>query len=105
MLKARLEGLKVSLEDDTQVEDFSFHGDKVIAIIGTRDGELCAPILEMNVLDFDTLEIKGQGVITRWQKIRITGNEVQVIRNGQQSVYRITGKHHKKVKARLEEQI
>jgi hypothetical protein len=96
--KIELEGLTVSLLDEVAIEDLSFHGNKASATLGTRDGPLCAPILEVLVTGPDSVQIKGQSVLIDWQGIKIGENEVQVVRNGRPSVYRITGVRQAKLK-------
>jgi hypothetical protein len=87
-----IKGLKVSLMSQDSVEDFTFHGDCVSATIGSNNGPLCAPILEVVVTGHDSIDIKGAGISIEWQRIVTTESEVNVIRNGQPAVYKIVGK-------------
>lgn len=101
MPQNKLEGLTVSLLDDVAVEDLYFHGNKVRATIGVLNGPLCAPIFEIVVTGPDSIKIQRQSLLIEWQSIKVTENEVQVVRNGRPSVYKITGKDQTKQKGRL----
>ncbi|MBU1311471.1 MAG: hypothetical protein KKE30_18270 [Gammaproteobacteria bacterium] len=87
--------------DEIAIEDLSFHGNNASATLGTTNGPLCAPILQVFVTGPDSIQIKGQSLLIDWQSIKVTENEVQVVRNGRPSVYKITGKDQAKKKGRL----
>lgn len=49
MIKNKLEGLMLSIIDDTRIEDFCFTDNFVIATIGIKDGPICAPVLDYEI--------------------------------------------------------
>ena len=92
MISKDLEGLKVSLNDERIVEDFQFAGDKVIATIGTKDGAVCAPILDLKIINPSALTIEGQGLAIKWEDVQITDSQILTIRNGKPAIYSIERK-------------
>jgi hypothetical protein len=100
MLNELLEGLKVTLNDENIVEDFTFSGDNVIATIGTVNGPVCAPILEFKINNPSSLTVKGQGFEISWESIQISDSQVSTIRNGKPAIYKIKGNFTPKQKER-----
>lgn len=89
MLKDRLNGLKVELLDDEIFEQFTFYGDKVSATIGTVNGPVCAPILDLEENAPTSLQIQGQGFEFYWEDITISETQITTIRNGKAAIYKI----------------
>lgn len=101
MLLSKFDGLTVSLLDEAEIEDFTFHGQSVSATLGSDGGPLCAPILAVTFTSDDSIIIQGQGIEILWRKIEIAENEIRVNRNGKPVIYAITGKNLAKAKRRL----
>lgn len=93
MLKEKLEGLRLSIIDDTRVENLHFVGDTVVTTIGTKDGPLCGPILDYEVTGPDALVIDFDGAPIRWSHIEIGDQTVSVVRNGVKTSYRVEARH------------
>jgi len=102
MLKEKLEGLKVSLNNITKVEDLMFCGNNVIATIGEKNGAVCAPLLELQINNESSITIKGHGFEINWKNIEINNDQISTKRNGIESSYKIIEKRKApKVKRRL----
>lgn len=102
MLKDKLEGLKVSLNNITMVEDLMFCGNNVTATIGEKNGAVCAALLELQINNESCITIKGQGFEIHWDNIEIDNNQISTKRNGIESSYKIIEKRKPpKVKRRL----
>ena len=89
MLKEKLDGLSVSISDETIIEDFTFAGDNIIATIGLANGAVCGPILDLQIIDPSSLTIKGEGFEFNWENIEIFDDQIKVIRNGKPAIYKI----------------
>lgn len=87
MLKDKLQGLKLSLDDNDTVEVFHFGSNNVSATLGTVNGPVCAPILDFKITSESSILIEGQGIEITWESIEIGANELRTIRNGKKSVY------------------
>ena len=87
MLKEKLDGLSVSISDETIIEDFTFVGDNIIATIGSANGAVCGPILNLQINNSSSLTIKGEGFEINWENIEITDDQINVIRNGKPAIY------------------
>ncbi len=92
MLKVKLEGLSLSIVDDTIVEDLCFTGDSVIATIGTKDGALCAPILDYEIIGNGSLVIDKDNFNIQWKRIEFVGETIEVVRNDTSAVYKIVSR-------------
>lgn len=89
MLKEQLSGLTLALIDEVTVETFSFTGDHVAATLGTLNGAICAPLLELRINSPASLTIHGQGFEIVWENIICSGQQLSVIRNGRPAIYRV----------------
>lgn len=89
MLKGKLEGLRLSIVDENIIEDLGFSGDSVIATIGTKDGAVCAPILDYEITGKDSLVIDKESFNIKWSQIEFAGDTITVIRNDSPTVYKI----------------
>ena len=89
MLKNELEGLKLSIIDETSIEDLGFSGDSVIATIGTKDGPVCAPLLEYEITGNDSLVIDKESFNIQWSQIELKEDTIAVIRNGTPTEYKV----------------
>ncbi|MBU2714351.1 hypothetical protein [Zooshikella harenae] len=92
MLKEKLDGLRLSLIDEQNIEDLGFSGDTVISTIGSKGGAVCAPVLEFEVTGTDSLVIDKGNFNIQWSQIEISKNTVSVHRNGKAAVYKIVSK-------------
>ena len=92
MIEKELEGLKVSISDKNIIEDFTFSGNRVIATMGTVDGAVCAPILELKILSPSSIAIKGQSFEITWEDIQISEKQITTTRNGKPAIDNIKEK-------------
>ena len=92
MLKDELEGLRLSIVDETIIEDLGFSGDSVIATIGTKNGAVCAPVLDYEVTGNDSLVIDKESFNIQWSQIEFREDTVAVIRNEAPAEYKIVSK-------------
>jgi hypothetical protein len=90
-LRATLAGAKLVRLDEQTVEHFSFlaEGNHVAAILGTRDGPVCAPIFRYNVTDDGKVEIlDGDKPLFTWECIELSDGILTA--RCQQRVHRYT---------------
>ncbi len=92
MLKGKLEGLRLSIVDETIIEDLGFSGDSVIATIGTKDGAVCAPILDYEITGNDSLVIDKESFNIQWNQIEFGDDTITVIRNDAPTLYKIVSR-------------
>lgn len=92
MLKEKLDGLSLTIIDDTIVENLLFRVDQVIATIGVQNGYVCGPILEFEITGEDSLVIDKTNFNIVWELIKFEENIVSVIRNGTAAQYDIVSK-------------
>jgi len=89
MLIEKLEGLKVTLNDNDIAEELLFRDKSVSATIGEKNGAVCSPIFELQIINETSIIIKGQGIEIKWENIKINTNQISTIRNGKESIYNI----------------
>ncbi len=93
MLIEKLEGLKISLNDSNIVEVLTFGSNTVFAIIGKKNGAVCAPILELKIRNETSITINGQGFEINLENIDIKEDNISAIRNGNKTTYIIVEKN------------
>jgi len=100
MLNKKLDGLQAELVDNERVETLSFNGGSISATLGVKNGAVTAPILEYKITGESSLEISGIFSI-KWENIEFEENRINVARNGEHVVYKITKISTKKQQRRL----
>ncbi|WP_149981176.1 hypothetical protein [Pseudoalteromonas rhizosphaerae] len=89
MIKNKLEGLMLSIIDDTRIEDFCFTDNFVIATIGIKDGPIYAPVLDYEITGDESLIIDKDSFNIEWKQVVFEGNTISVIRNNKPALYRV----------------
>ena len=92
MAKLKLDGLRISIVDDIIVEQLGFIGKNVVATIGSKEGAVCAPILEYKITGEGSLVIDPGNFNIVWSKVEIGENEISTLRNGVPTKYTIVSK-------------
>jgi hypothetical protein len=82
---------RLELVSETAIETYWFTPTgAALATLGERDGPVCAPVLQCNVLSSDSIELAdGERVIATWTRIEIDGDVLRAECNGKTKVFRI----------------